>query len=103
MLQIIARILFKQQNSYSDIKDIDIFPAGLAEKNVPGGILGETFSCIIGKTFKKLREGDRFWFENPGQFTGPQLELIRSTKLSQILCHVTSASELRPYVMTKAS
>ena len=85
------------------MEDIDLFPAGLGEKKVSGGILGETFSCILGKTFKNLREGDRFWFENRGQFSGEQLEIIRSTKLAHLLCHVTSASNLRPYVMSKAS
>ena len=46
------------------MEDIDLFPAGLAEPNVPGGIVGETFGCSIARQFRRLRIGDRFWFEN---------------------------------------
>jgi hypothetical protein len=30
-------------------------------------MVGPVFGCIMGETFKNLRLGDRFWFENAGQ------------------------------------
>ena len=37
-----------------------------------GSILCPTLSCLIGKTFADLRNGDRFYWENPGVFTDEQ-------------------------------
>ncbi|ELU15915.1 hypothetical protein CAPTEDRAFT_128664, partial [Capitella teleta] len=60
--------------------DIDIFAGGISESPLAGGMVGETFSCLMGEQFEKLRKGDRFWFENPGVFTKGRC---------YSLCHVT--------------
>ena len=54
---------------YRSVDDIDIFPAGLAETPLEGSLLGPTFSCILGREFERFRKGDRFLYENSGQFT----------------------------------
>lgn len=53
--------------------DIDLYAGGVSERSVKGGIVGPTFACIIASTFRNLRLGDRYWYENkqagftPGQ------------------------------------
>ncbi|XP_078588034.1 chorion peroxidase-like [Branchiostoma floridae x Branchiostoma japonicum] len=77
---------------YTDVDDIDLFAGGLAEKSVPGGVVGPTFACLIGLQFQELRVGDRFWFENSGQFTTDQLAEIKNTTLARILCDNTDGT-----------
>ncbi|CAL4066109.1 unnamed protein product [Meganyctiphanes norvegica] len=87
------KIAKKFKKTYNGkIKDIDLFAAGLAEKPLPDGILGPTFSCIIALQFKWLKHGDRFWYESkeqPKPFTPDQLRALRQTSLASILCKVT--------------
>jgi len=71
---------------YEDPWDVDLFPGGMVEYPVKGAILGPTFSCIIGQTFRNLRKGDRFWYENPEEFTAAQLGHIRNTTLARVIC-----------------
>ena len=65
---------------------IDLWVGGLAEKKMKRSNLGPTFACIIGKTFADLRDGDRFYYENPGVLTEDQRNSISNVKLSKVIC-----------------
>ena len=65
---------------------IDLWVGGLAEKLMEESNLGPTFACIIGKTFADLRDGDRFYYENPGVFTEDQRNSISNVKFSKVIC-----------------
>ncbi|KAL7647414.1 UNVERIFIED_CONTAM: hypothetical protein RMT77_001010 [Armadillidium vulgare] len=86
---------------YENVEDIDLFPAGIAEFEVPGGLIGPTFACIIAEQFYHIKYGDRFWFENPGVFTLKQVQSIRETKLASIICDFTSVDFSQENVMLK--
>ena len=65
---------------------IDPFPALLAEEPANGKLLGPTLQCIIRLQFINLRDGDRFFFENVGQFTPKQLTEIKKMNLARVMC-----------------
>ncbi|NXX29411.1 DUOX2 oxidase, partial [Nicator chloris] len=72
---------------------------------LPGGMLeadGSLFSTIILEQFARLRDGDRFWFENTknGLFTEEEIREIRNTTFHSILTSVTYAksTDLQPHV-----
>jgi len=72
--------LYKSVNNH-----IDLYPAGIAEKPVPGKLVGPTFGCIIRKQFENLRDGDRFYYER-AFYKNNQLNEIRKMTLAKVLC-----------------
>ncbi|XP_014255974.1 lactoperoxidase-like isoform X2 [Cimex lectularius] len=77
-------------NLYSHPDDVDLWSAGVSELKSPDSIVGPVFSCIIAMTFKRLKIGDRFWYENQGfqnSFTKGQLREIKKYTLSRLFCN----------------
>ncbi|KAM9807754.1 dual oxidase 1 [Neosynchiropus ocellatus] len=73
-----------------DIRKLELFPGGLLEcQDGPGPV----FSAIILDQFERIRNGDRFWFENKknGLFTEEEIQLIRNVTFHDVLVAVTSA------------
>jgi len=68
---------------YGSVEDIDAFVGLLAEGLRPGGSVGETAAVILQEQFSRLRDGDRFYFENA--FSPYEAEIIRQTSLSDII------------------
>ncbi|CAB1331860.1 unnamed protein product [Coregonus sp. 'balchen'] len=73
-----------------DISKLELFPGGLLE-SVDGP--GPVFSSIILDQFDRIRNGDRFWFENTrnGMFTAEEVQAIRNTTFHDVITAVTSA------------
>jgi dual oxidase len=45
-----------------DVMKLDLYVGGMME--APGDRPGELFSMIIKDQFQRIRDADRFWFEN---------------------------------------
>ncbi|NXW00161.1 DUOX2 oxidase, partial [Fregetta grallaria] len=72
---------------------------------LPGGMLevdGSLFHAIILDQFVRLRDGDRFWFENTknGLFTVEEIREIRNTTFHDVLAAIihVDPTELQPHV-----
>jgi len=75
------------QALYKTVDDIDLFIGGILEPASKGSLLGPTFLCIIGDQFQRIKSGDRFWYEEEDNgFTQGQLDEVRKTSLSRVLC-----------------
>uniref|UniRef100_A0A3Q3BIC3 NAD(P)H oxidase (H2O2-forming) n=1 Tax=Kryptolebias marmoratus TaxID=37003 RepID=A0A3Q3BIC3_KRYMA len=73
-----------------DVSRLELFPGGLLEStDGPGPV----FSAIILDQFERIRNGDRFWFENKrnGLFTDEEIQSIRGVTYHDVLVAVTSA------------
>lgn len=73
----------------SDLNNIDLYIGGMLEsKDGPGPL----FRTIIREQFQRLRDADRFWFENVdnGMFTEEEIAEIRKIRLYDIILNSTS-------------
>ncbi|KAK3606293.1 hypothetical protein CHS0354_037969 [Potamilus streckersoni] len=69
--------------------NVDLFTGSLLETTPDG--MGETFRTITLDQFLRIRNGDRFWFENikNGLFTQDEIEEIRNVTIYDIVTKVT--------------
>jgi len=74
------------QDIYGHPDNIDLWVGSLLEEKVEGGRVGLTTQCLLVEQFRRLRDGDRFWFENPSVFTSAQLAQVKQVTLSRIIC-----------------
>ncbi|XP_008300694.1 eosinophil peroxidase [Stegastes partitus] len=79
---------------YGTPDNIDVWMGGVAEPFVQGGRVGPLFSCIIANQFKKIRQGDRLWYQNPGVFTPRQRAALSTATLSRIICDNTGITSV---------
>ncbi len=54
----------KLSEVYSSADDVDLWVGGLAEDNVDDALVGKVFYALLKDQFERLRDGDRFWYEN---------------------------------------
>ncbi|XP_072818613.1 dual oxidase 2 isoform X1 [Vicugna pacos] len=82
-----------------DLSRLELLPGGLLESH---GDPGPLFKAIVLDQFVRLRDGDRYWFENTrnGLFSMDEIGKIRNTTLRDVLVAVTnvSSSVLQPNV-----
>uniref|UniRef100_A0A0B7BPF6 Uncharacterized protein n=1 Tax=Arion vulgaris TaxID=1028688 RepID=A0A0B7BPF6_9EUPU len=93
------------KKAYRNIKDVDLFPGGLLEPSVPGGVVGETFGHILANQFADLKYGDAYFFlgqEAPQGFLVDQIKAIMKVTMSSIICSNSAVQsvQINPFYMT---
>lgn len=86
----------KLQTLYGSVNNIDLWVGLLAEDHVRGTSFGPTGSRIVANQFERLRDGDRFWYEN--SHSGQLLRDLRSTKLSDVIARNSELKNLQANV-----
>ncbi|KAM4618178.1 eosinophil peroxidase [Polymixia lowei] len=71
---------------YGTPHNIDVWVGAISEPALPGGRVGPLLSCLLARQFRALRDGDRFWWEREGVFTGAQRTHLHGVSLSRIIC-----------------
>ncbi|MBX3357125.1 MAG: peroxidase family protein [Phycisphaeraceae bacterium] len=79
---------------YGSVDSIDAWVGLLAEDHLPGSSMGPTHTAILLDQFTRLRDGDRFWYQND-QFSREEVRELESTRLSTILRRTTGIARLQ--------
>lgn len=74
-------LALKLEEVYGNIDEIDSYIGGLAENHINESNLGELFYTSMKEQFSRLRDGDRYYFENMdnGFFNDDEIAEIRAT------------------------
>lgn len=67
---------------YGNINNVDLWVGGLAEDHKKGEV-GPTFRKIILDSFLRIRDGDRFWYENI--LTPKEVDFVENLTLAEII------------------
>lgn len=68
---------------YASVDEIDLWIGGLAEDALDDGMLGPLFAAILVDQFERLRDGDRFWYEEA--LPKPLVKYVEHSTLSEII------------------
>ena len=75
----------KLEDVYDVVNSIDPWVGALAEDHLHGANVGELISKVLVDQFERLRDGDRFWYENDSALSHREKEEISKTRLSDII------------------
>ena len=81
---------------YNHPHHIDLFVGGMAESSHQDGVPGRTFQAIIGETFRRLKDGDRFFFSHRGNMNQAELDEIRGRSFGDIICDTSRFIKATP-------
>ncbi|CAG0912911.1 unnamed protein product, partial [Notodromas monacha] len=85
-------LLSKLKEYYGGVDNIDLYVGGMLESQQGPGPL---FRAIIREQFERIRDADRFWFENTenGIFTEDEVKAIKTVRLYDI---IVNATDIKP-------
>ncbi|MEE9351456.1 MAG: peroxidase family protein, partial [Thiotrichaceae bacterium] len=82
---------------YDNPDEVDLWVGGLAEKESGDSLVGDTFTLVMKDQFERLRDGDRFWYEN--KFSDSKIDSLKQLKLSDIIKRNTDINNIQDSVM----
>jgi len=91
-----AAVQASLQEAYGSVDKLDLWVAGLAEKHLPGSSLGETFTRILVDQFSRLRDGDRYWYQNA--LPAKAVRDVQNNSLADVIRRNTQLTNLQPDV-----
>jgi hypothetical protein len=83
---------------YPNINTIDPLVGALAEDHLPGASVGPLVAAAYRVQFQRLRDGDRFWYENDPDFSAEEAAELRQTRLADVIRRNTGIRNLQSNV-----
>ncbi|MCA9316457.1 MAG: peroxidase, partial [Planctomycetes bacterium] len=68
---------------YGTVDKVDLWIGALAEAPEDGAMVGETLRTLLADQFRRLRDGDRFWYE--ARFDPDEVADLAATRLADVI------------------
>jgi len=91
----------KLEALYGDVNNVDAWVGALAEDHFHNANMGELAYTVIADQFTRIRDGDRFWYQNT--FRGRELSDIESTTLADVIERNTDLTDVHDNIWTICS
>lgn len=88
------------QNLYGDVDNLDAWVGMLAEKHIQGSMFGDLVNIVIERQFQNLRDGDRFYYENDPALSASRKQMIKETRLNDIIMRNCDIEVMQDNVFT---
>ncbi|MGB1257068.1 MAG: peroxidase family protein [Thiolinea sp.] len=85
-------------SAYNHPDDVDLWVGSLAEEEVNNSLVGETLRTIFIEQFRRLRHGDRFWYENEDTYYYYDIQEFNKIRLADIIKRNTSVNNIQSNV-----
>lgn len=59
-----AEVVTRLASTYAKVDDVDAWVGLLSEDHAPGALVGPTLQALLAEQFRRLRDGDRFWYQS---------------------------------------
>jgi len=95
-----SEVVEQLEEAYDSVDNIDAFVGGLAEDHLEDSTVGETFQEILVDQFIRLRDGDRFWYQNDPLFDDNKTlkQMVWNTSLDSIIKSNTDVDKIQKNV-----
>ena len=90
------------EKAYGNVDNIDPWVGGICEDHVRGAAVGEFIHAVLSDQFERLRDGDRFWYENDPELSQADRRAIAGTRLSTVIKRNTGIKTISANVFKKA-
>jgi hypothetical protein len=87
-----GRVVSALESVYDDVEQLDLWVAALSEQPRPGRRLGDVLHGFLVDQFRRCRDGDWFWYQNPGILTAWERFEVEHTSLADVLRRNTELS-----------
>jgi hypothetical protein len=103
--QAALRAVYGATGGHDNVNLVDPWVGGLAEDHLPGMDVGPLIAASLIEQFTRLRDGDRFWFDNgmnTADLTSDELNFVDNVTLADIIEDNTGLTNLQSDVFFSA-
>jgi hypothetical protein len=83
------------QMLYGDVNNIDAWVGALSEDHLPASQVGPLITAGLAEQFRRTRDGDRLWFMRDSDLSEDDINMLMSTRLSDIIRRNTTITNIQ--------